>query len=236
MADVTPPATPGAAEARVDLHCHTTESFDGVANPQAVVQRAAERGLTHIAITDHDTLEGAHLALDAAPAGLCVIIGCEVNTREGDLVFVFLRDPLPLGLSAAEAITAGREQGALVGIPHPFDRSRRSLLRDPANLPLVGLADWVETWNGRVQRSTANADAGQLARRLGIPGVGVTDAHALPEVGSAWTVMTGDPSSAAGLREALRGTLQVVGPMPRPPAGRFGRLIEPARRRMGLVR
>ena len=43
---------------RIDLHCHTSESFDGVASPEAVVARAVERGLTHLVITDHDTIQG----------------------------------------------------------------------------------------------------------------------------------------------------------------------------------
>jgi predicted metal-dependent phosphoesterase TrpH len=58
--------------ARVDLHCHTSASFDGVADPVALVARATERGLTHLAITDHETLDGAFRAVDAAPAGLTV--------------------------------------------------------------------------------------------------------------------------------------------------------------------
>ncbi len=65
----------------VDLHCHTSASFDGVASPEAVVARAVERGLTHLAITDHDTIQGALRAVDAAPEGLHVIIGSEVTMR-----------------------------------------------------------------------------------------------------------------------------------------------------------
>ncbi len=220
-----PPAT-----ARVDLHCHTSASFDGVADPIAVVARAAELGLTHLAITDHDTLDGALAAADAASAGLHVIVGCEVNTPEGDLIFLFLRKLLPAGLSASDAIEAGREQGALVGIPHPFDHTRRSLLRDRANEALVAHVDWIEAWNGRVPTAPANERAAALVRRLGVAGVGVTDAHALLEVGRAWTTMTGDPSTADGLREALRGPLEIIGPMPGPAGRHLGRFLEPARR------
>ncbi len=201
-----------------------------------MVTRAAELGLTHLAITDHDTLEGALAAADVAPAGLEVIVGCEVNTQEGDLVFLFLRQLLPAGLSESEAIDAGREQGALIGIPHPFDRSRRSLLRDPANEALVARVDWIEAWNGRVATAAANEQAAALARRLGVAGVGVTDAHALLEVGRAWTTMRCDPSTANGLRRALRGPLEITGPAPRPPAGQIARLLEPARRRLGIAR
>ena len=197
--------------ARVDLHCHTARSFDGIAQPAAVAERAFQRGLTHLAITDHETLDGALEARDSAPAGITIIVGCEVNTPEGDLIFAYLDRGLPRGLSARAAIEAGREQGALVGIPHPYDSSRRSLLRDPANEDLVQLVDWVEAVNGRVARSSDNDRASVLARRFSRPAIGASDAHTLLELGAVWTTMAGDPSTPAGLLEALRGPLLIEG-------------------------
>ena len=58
-----------------DLHCHTSASFDSLASPRSVVRAAAARGLTHLAITDHDRLEGALEARSIAPPGLTVIVG-----------------------------------------------------------------------------------------------------------------------------------------------------------------
>jgi predicted metal-dependent phosphoesterase TrpH len=115
----------------VDLHCHTRASFDCLAPVGRVVRAAGERGLTHLAITDHDRIDGALEARELAPQGLTVIVGQEVKTTAGDLICLFLDEPIPAGLSAAETIAATRDQGGLVGIPHPFDRFRGSLLRDP---------------------------------------------------------------------------------------------------------
>jgi predicted metal-dependent phosphoesterase TrpH len=221
---------------RVDLHSHTRASFDGVAEPEALVMRAAERGLTHLAITDHETLDGAHRAAAAAPAGIHVLIGSEVNTPEGDLIFVLLDRALPKGLSAREAIAAGREQGALVGIPHPYDTGRRSLLLDSANEELVALVDWVEAWNGRVPIAAMNAEAAALARRTERPGIGASDAHTLLEIGTVYTTMTGDPSTAAGLLAALRGPLTINGGEPTIPPRRFPRLGRRGVRREGATR
>ncbi len=63
----------------VDLHCHSTAS-DGVLAPAVLVQRAHERGVELLALTDHDTLEG----LDAARAmadslGVRLINGIELS-------------------------------------------------------------------------------------------------------------------------------------------------------------
>src|SRR5688500_4946879 len=65
----------GMNRAFIDLHCHTSASFDSLAKPGDVVRAAAERGLTHLVITDNDRIEGALEARDLAPAGLTVIIG-----------------------------------------------------------------------------------------------------------------------------------------------------------------
>ena len=97
-----------------DLHVHTSASFDSLASPASVVRAAAARGLTHLAITDHDRIDGAlaarALAAELAP-NLTILVGQEVKTRDGDLICVFLERPIPTGLPAAEAIAAARDQG-----------------------------------------------------------------------------------------------------------------------------
>ncbi len=62
----------------VDLHVHTTAS-DGRLAPTETVHAAAERGLSAVAITDHDVLSGLDEALNAAPPGLEVIPGIEMT-------------------------------------------------------------------------------------------------------------------------------------------------------------
>lgn len=42
---------------KIDLHTHTTAS-DGSLSPLSLLDRAESRGITHIAITDHDTIDG----------------------------------------------------------------------------------------------------------------------------------------------------------------------------------
>ena len=66
---------------KVDLHMHSTAS-DGRLTPEDVVRKSAENGLTVIAITDHDTVDGIAPALVAAKAfpWLKVIPGIEIST------------------------------------------------------------------------------------------------------------------------------------------------------------
>jgi predicted metal-dependent phosphoesterase TrpH len=202
----------------IDLHCHTSASFDSFADPLAVARAAAARGLTHLAITDHGTLEGALRARDGAPAELTVLVGEEIRTTLGDLIAVFLERPVPAGLAPEEAIAAVREQGGLVGLPHPFDRFRGSLLASRAGdaspettESISGLVDWVETWNARALGRSANERAAALALATGLPGVAASDSHSTLEVGVTYTTLAGDPSTPAGLLAALPGAHIVPG-------------------------
>jgi len=186
-----------------ELHCHTSASFDCLASPESVVRAAASRGLTHLAITDHDTIDGALRGRDAAPAGLTVIVGEEIRTADGDLIALFLERAVAPHQSAQATIDEVRAQGGLVGIPHPFDRFRGSLLKDPRLEAMGALVDWVEVHNARVVGGNGNERAADFARELGLPGVAVSDAHSTLEVGVAYTVLDGDPSTPAGLLAAL---------------------------------
>ena len=160
---------------------------------------AARRGITHLAITDHDRIDGALRARDGAPDGLTVIVGEEVKTASGDLICLFLEAAVPPGLPPAETIALVREQGGLVGIPHPFDRHRSSMANVTEELDaLAGLVDWVETYNARVVFREGNERAQAFALRTGLPGVAVSDAHSLLEVGVASTRVLGDPVHAVG--------------------------------------
>jgi len=207
------PARPAAAF--VDLHCHTSASFDSLAAPAAVVRAAAARGLTHLAITDHDridgALEGAAVAARDAP-GLTVLVGQEIRTQAGDMIGLFLSEPIPPGLAPSDAIAAVRAQGGLVGIAHPFDRFRGSLGKGetPGFESIAAEVDWIEAWNARLMFGDGNARAAELAMRLGIPGIAVSDAHTTLEVGVAATKLRGDPTTAEGLRSALAGPLELA--------------------------
>jgi len=186
----------------VDLHCHTRGSFDCLSAPKDVVKAAAARGLTHLAITDHDRIDVALEARELAPAGLTILIGEEVKTRDGDLIAMFLERAIPPGMSAADTIAAVREQGGLVGLPHPFDKLRGSILRDESMAHVVSAVDWVETHNARLI-GKGNELALEFAMERGLPGVAVSDAHSVMEVGVAYTAVDGDPSTPAGLLAAL---------------------------------
>ena len=64
----------------IDLHIHSTMS-DGTLTPEEIVREACQKGLSVIAISDHDTIAGVRAALRAAEGtGLTVIPAVEIST------------------------------------------------------------------------------------------------------------------------------------------------------------
>ena len=194
----------------VDLHSHSAASFDSLSNPVSLARAAALRGVTHLAITDHDRVAGGQRARDAQVPGITIIVGSEVRTQAGDMIALFIERPLQVGLPPEEAIAAIRAQGGLVGIPHPFDAWRGSLLLDDRFLTLLPLIDFIEGWNARLVAPGGNQRAAEIAATHGIPSVASSDAHSIMEIGNAASILTGDPSTPAGMRAALAAPHELI--------------------------
>jgi len=96
-----------------DLHSHSTYS-DGTLTPAALVARAAERGLSALALTDHDETGGLVEARQAAQAhGLKLIDGVEISVSwRGNTIHVVGLgiDPAHSGLKEGLAATRGGRQ------------------------------------------------------------------------------------------------------------------------------
>ena len=176
------------------------------------MRAAASRGLTHLAITDHDRIDGALAGRDAAPAGLTVIIGQEVRTSTGDLIALYVEKPIPVGKSSAEAASLIHEQGGLAGLAHPFDKYRQGAGRGGWEKELeevTPLLDFVEIWNSRLFLGDGNAQAAEFAKKFEIPGVAVSDAHTTMEIGVSYTILNGPIDTAEQLK-ALLGDAKLV--------------------------
>ncbi|MEO8909929.1 MAG: PHP domain-containing protein [Gemmatimonadaceae bacterium] len=68
----------------VDLHTHSTAS-DGTLPPERVIEEAANCGLTALALTDHDTIDGVRTAREIGDRrGVRVIAGVELSAYDED--------------------------------------------------------------------------------------------------------------------------------------------------------
>lgn len=187
-----------------DLHMHTSYSSDCATTPEELLAACEESGLEAIAITDHNTIEGALEVARLAPKNLHVIIGEEVMTKEGEIIGLYLSEEIPQGLTVAETIRRIKEQRALVYVPHPFD----PLHLTPSYELLASIAsdiDILEVYNPRITFDSFNEKARQLARKYDLPGAAGSDCHVIQGIGSAMLSLRkfSNPNELlASLREA----------------------------------
>ena len=199
---------------RADLHMHTTAS-DGWPSPRELVDQARSTGLHVIAVTDHDTIEGALRAAHyaAASSRVHVVVGEEVSSRDGHIVGLFLERRIRPGMSAAATVHAIHEQDGLAVAVHPFWRTQRR-----ARGGVVHGVGWLAAELDFDAIEVENATPGfyvfnQLARRLnmglGRAELGGSDAHILDAVGRAFTEFPG--RTPATLRAAIEAGTTMAG-------------------------
>jgi len=160
---------------KIDLHVHTKYSRDSLNTLNALRKVCKKKGL-EITVTDHNEIKGA---LKFKPK----IIGEEIKTKDGEVIGLFLNEKIRKGLSVEETVDLIREQGAIIMIPHPFDRLRKSRLKKAITPEIV------EVCNSRTLIKQDNAKAWELAKKLNVLKAVGSDAHFPFEVGSAYVEM-----------------------------------------------
>jgi len=183
-----------------DLHVHTSYSKDGESSVEEILRAAEAAGLDVIAITDHDSVDGAKKAL-TLPSSVLVIPGIEVSTKQGHLLVLGVTEIIPAGLDVVDTVNIARRMGALLILPHPYHVWRHGVARRKK----VGMSvvDAVESFNSRYIVGSANKKAARIAKRLGKPCVGGSDAHNAKFVGFGRTYVDAEKNIPAIL-DAIR--------------------------------
>lgn len=187
---------------RLDMHSHTEYSPDSRMTLRAFADAVAAARLDVIAVTDHDTIEGA-LILREMDLPFRLIVGEEIASRDGEIIGLFLERPVPPYLSAEETVARIHEQGGLVSVPHPFSRNRRRRIRRAALERVVHQIDTIEIFNARESFGADNRRALAFALQHGLPGAVGSDSHRPSEIGGAYVEIP-DFSTPAELIESLR--------------------------------
>tara|TARA_A100001037_G_scaffold306871_2_gene358019 strand:+ start:61573 stop:62247 length:675 start_codon:yes stop_codon:yes gene_type:complete len=186
---------------KIDTHIHTSFSKDSEMSLEALHQKCLKTGLNCIAITDHNTIEGA-LRFKSI-ASFEVIVGEEINTIQGEITGLFLKEKIPAGLPAIDTVKNIKSQGGLVSIPHPFDIFRSSVIKLDALYEVLPHVDIIEGFNARNTFHFSNKKAEKLAKDHNILTSGVSDAHTAYEVGRTYMEMPEFDGTAKGFLNSL---------------------------------
>lgn len=169
---------------KFDLHIHSKYSYDCFMNSKTIISSAKRRGLSGIAVTDHNTVKGGLAVKEInSDADFTVIVGSETRTEFGDIIGLYLKYEIT-GYMFAEVYKAIKAQDGLVVLAHPY-RKGKVLPED-----LLKYVDYIEGFNARSPRSL-NQKAQELAEKHHIPMIAGSDAHTPSEIGMGRTLLYG---------------------------------------------
>ena len=199
---------------RADLHIHSNFS-DGRPTIEEILEYVQNKtDLDIIAITDHNTIEGALLAkkiVKEKKYRFELIIGEEITSQEGHILGLFLTDPVPKGLPAHETINLIRKQDGVAVAAHPFEHTRLNqvgmeTMNGVGFMTLIkekhGFGG-VEIVNATPTLADENVSAAFVNRTLIFQAeTGSSDAHILEAIGMGYTLFEGKTSD--DLRKAIK--------------------------------
>jgi predicted metal-dependent phosphoesterase TrpH len=202
----------------IDLHTHTRPcSACSAQTADQLIQAAMRTGLDAICVTDHLFAWGGRdaQALARDRYGFTVFRGVEARTTLGDVLVFGLDEDFEQGIDGAELLRYVDERGGASVLAHPFRRgggwalwywlNKHGLAVD-ANLalrPELQQIHAIETFNGQVNPEELG-QAEEVARILGLPVCGGSDAHAASQVGVTATEFARPVTSEAELAREIR--------------------------------
>lgn len=187
---------------KIDLHTHSTASPDGGITQQQYAHALRTNQLDLIAVTDHNRIDAAlelHQSL-----GDRIIVGEEIMTTNGEIIGLYLEQPVRAGLSPLETIRQIKDQGGIVYIPHPFESVRSGL--PPSVLEeIMDDIDIVEVCNGRAFLQNRSSQAMVWAKLNRIIGAASSDAHGVRGLGKTYTRVPEVPQKDGLLKVMAQG-------------------------------
>lgn len=174
---------------RFDLHSHTVYSkhwfwgMDALNTPRQMVKAAIKKGMSGLAITDHQTVKGSLVAKSFAKRykDFIVITGMEIRTDSGDVVALGINEDVPDDLSLANTIEKIHALGGIAVAAHPF---AKFLVRKCVGCEAKEL-DAIEVFNAGSCKGFQNRKALEYAEKLKKPETAGSDAHCMRDVGRA---------------------------------------------------
>lgn len=163
---------------KIDFHVHTCFSSDGRIRLEELASLSKKTGVIP-AITDHNSMDACS---PFRKFKIPFIPGEEIRVAQGDLIGLFLSDPISGGVDFYEALDSIRSQGAIAYVPHMSDALRPGVVKEEYGRA----ADVIEVFNAR---SFARFDkqAEEFAKREGKLMAAGSDSHYPFEFGHTYT-------------------------------------------------
>ena len=196
-------------ELKADLHLHTREGEGFIAyDARGLIDRASREGFQVLSITNHDTLTfSEQLAAYARERGVLLIPGVEA-TIEGRHVLLYNIDVPPDRIWNFADLRRHRRPEWLVVAPHPFFPGPTSL--GSRLLEEIDLFDAVEFCHFYTRELNFNRRAVRLSREAGLPLLATSDSHTLRQLGTTYSLISGEMTVASVLAAIRKGQVELV--------------------------
>lgn len=206
----TPIATaPG--EIAIDTHVHTCVSPDSLADISSVLLSASRRGLSGVAITDHNSIEGSRRAIRIArrlirrhrlPPTFFVIPGEEVGSTDGHIIALFISHEIGEGMSAAQTVDAIHAQGGLAIAAHPMLGHSLGALAVTVPFDAVETVNSAEEMHYLLAKGDLRQQRADFYAGVRKPRIGASDAHDPQIVGLCYSLVKSE-ASPEGVKDAI---------------------------------
>jgi len=165
-----------------DLHCHSNNSTDSPSALEEIIKTAQERGLTGIALTDHDRVYHGETFIQ----GIEIIPSTEISLNDGGhLLAFFVKNDFPINLSLEQAVKEIKKQNGYAVLAHPFRREYgRFNNKDFQQVKKeINLLDGVESGNASDSEKARNLASSLKSVRHDLFLTAGSDAHMVGQIG-----------------------------------------------------
>lgn len=199
---------------KIDLHVHTCYSEDSIITLEDLIAHVRKNRLDGVAITDHNTVEGAlRIVKVTREKKLIIVPGIEVSTESGGHILgINVTTPIPKKLSIEETVERIHEVGGIAIAAHPEALFKSRIGLSPKILSF-GL-DAIEVINSSLfPFKLLTQRCKRFAERHGLPQTAGSDSHIPEAIGLAYTIIECNSTSLDDITESIKKGLTI-------PAGR----------------
>lgn len=166
----------------VDLHNHSSYSYDGFSSEKEIINACKIRKINAIAITEHDEI--CKLNYETFKKnGVELIPGREYTTNNGaHIIGLFVTDEFEYGSSREDIIQEIKRQNGLVLMPHPWKpvSGYMSLYNEDR---FINKFDFIELVNGGWSSSKYTSEIIRISKKYSLRMISSSDSHRGCQVG-----------------------------------------------------
>jgi hypothetical protein len=194
----------------LELHAHSWYSKDkfgdiGYSSPVEMVRAARAKGLSGIAIADHNSFKAWDTLKNLKLEGFTIIPGEEITTKQGHLLALGITEFVRPNRHFLDTIDEIHDKGGIAIAPHPFDAYREGLEERAQH------CDAIESFNSTNIDRFSNIRAKKFANEFLLGEIGGSNAHANFMVGRGLTEVNCEPDIDSILLAITYGKSKALG-------------------------